>query len=68
MKLRRVYCKNDAIIKLVVDNSYRVEVTSAQKKKDDEPVSGDTLIHFETDKNKYYVIDEGGVVLTGDIY
>ena len=56
MKLRRVYCKNDAIIKLVVDNSYRVEVTSAQKKKDDEPVSGDTLIHFETDKNKYYVI------------
>ncbi|MDY3929317.1 MAG: SpoIIE family protein phosphatase [Clostridia bacterium] len=56
MKLKRVYCKNDSIVKLAVDSSYRVEVTVAQKKKDDEPVSGDTVVHFETDKNKYYII------------
>lgn len=56
MKLKRVYCKNDSIVKLAVDSSYRVEVTVAQKKKDDEPVSGDTIVHFETDKNKYYII------------
>ncbi len=54
--MRRVYCKNNSIIKLAADNIYRVNVSAFQKKKDDEPVSGDTIIHFETDKNKYYVI------------
>ena len=56
MKMKRVYCKNKALIKLAADNVYRINAAVFQKEKDSEPVSGDTVIHFETDKNKYYII------------
>ena len=56
MKMRETHCKNNAIVKLCTDNIFEVEVAVFQKNKDDESVSGDTVIHFETDKNKYYVI------------
>lgn len=55
-KMKRVFCKNKSIIKLSTDNIYEVDVSVSQKKKDDEVVCGDTVVHFETEKNKYYSI------------
>ena len=56
VKLRDAFCKNNEIRKLVTDSSFELEISVFQKEKDDEPVSGDTVIHFETDKSKYYII------------
>ena len=56
VKMKNTYCKNKSIVKLICDSSFRVKVSVTQKKKDDEPVSGDTVIHFETEQCKYYVI------------
>jgi len=56
MKMQRSYCKNKSIIKLTAGCLYDVNVAVFQRKKDNEPVSGDTLLHFKTDKNKYYII------------
>ncbi len=55
-KMRYAFCKNKAIVKLVTANSYEVRVAFFQKERDDEPISGDTVVHFETDKSKYYII------------
>ncbi len=56
IKLKSVICKNKSIKKLICANSYAVSIGFFQKEKETEPVSGDTLVHFETDKGKYYVI------------
>lgn len=56
MKMKRVYCKNKAINKLICDNIYDIDIAYFQKEKDSEPVCGDTVVHFKTDKGKYYII------------
>lgn len=56
MPIKRVFCKNKAIIRLACDNSFEVKVTICQNKRDNEEVCGDTVVHFATDKNKYYII------------
>lgn len=56
MKMKKAYCKNKAINKLICDNSYDIDIAYFQKEKDSEPVSGDTIVHFKTDKGKYYII------------
>ena len=56
VRLRESFCKNKDIRKLVTDSCFKLEISVFQKEKDDEPVSGDTVIHFETDKSKYYII------------
>lgn len=55
-KMKSAKCKNRAIRKLVCDDVYFVDVGFYQKERDSEPVSGDTLVHFGTDKGKYYII------------
>lgn len=55
-KMKYAFCKNKSIVKLVTANSYEVRVAFFQKERDDEPVSGDTVVHFATDKSKYYII------------
>ena len=54
--LKQVSCKNKAIIRLACDNSFEVKVTICQNKRENEEVCGDTVTHFATDKNKYYII------------
>ena len=56
VKMKNAYCKNKSIVKLVTDNSYEVKIAISQKQKDDEELCGDTVLHFETDKSKYYII------------
>ncbi len=56
MKMKRVYCKNKSIQKLACDDIYNIDISYFQKEKDSEPVCGDTVVHFKTDKGKYYVI------------
>lgn len=56
IKMKTAFCKNKSIVKLITDNAYEVIISVSQKEKDDEPVSGDTVLHFETEKSKYYII------------
>ena len=56
IKMKTAFCKNKSIVKLITDNSFEVHISQAQKKKDNEPVSGDTVLFFETDRSKYYII------------
>ena len=56
MRMKRVYCKNKSINKLSCDDVFDIDIAYFQKEKDSEPVCGDTVVHFKTDKGKYYVI------------
>ena len=56
MKMKSVYCKNKSLHKLCCDDCYYLDISYFQKEKDSEEVSGDTIIHFKTDKGKYYII------------
>jgi len=56
MKMKSAKCKNKAINKLICDDIYDIDIGFFQKEKDSEPVCGDTIVHFKTDKGKYYVI------------
>ncbi len=56
MKMKKVYCKNKSLHKLCCDDSYYLDISYFQKQKDSEEISGDTVVHFKTDKGKYYVI------------
>lgn len=55
-KMKRVYCKNKSIIKFVTDDLYVPDVYVYQSEKEGEEICGDTVTHFRTDKNKYYII------------
>ncbi len=56
MKMKEVHCKNKYIHKLICDDFFSIDVAFFQKEKDSEPVCGDTVSHFKTDKGKYYII------------
>lgn len=56
VKMKTAFCKNKSIVKLITDSSFEVHVSISQKEKDNEPVSGDTVLSFETDRSKYYII------------
>ncbi len=55
-KMKTVYCKNKSLHKLCCDDCYYLDISYFQKEKDSQEVSGDTIIHFKTDKGKYYII------------
>lgn len=56
MKMKLSYCKNKLLKKLCCDDSYYLDISYFQKEKDSEEVCGDTVVHFKTDKGKYYII------------
>ena len=49
-------CEEKDTVHLIADNLFYTEFSVKQRTKEEQSVSGDTVIHFETDNGKFYVI------------
>ena len=56
MKMEQSFSKNNSIVRLTPSPSFEISAAVCQKQRESETVCGDTVLHFKTDKNKYYII------------